>query len=248
VPNSPRLARTIRACRTPSFKWAERVDKVFLTVVIPQALDVQVTLDNSGAVRVQALSGRDGLTYVLDVKLYGTIDAGGSKWFAHRDRVDLTLFKLGSKTRWFQLLEGHKTHPQLSTDWTKYQDYDDELDELEIKSGARGVPVPPSDHELKKAVDDYWVRKRVEERETSAMPNLEEVTKRAEREWEAGGKRENFQDVVQRIWQELTELRRRERELDAEEDAWAGWVAEPPAAPRGAAGPGGGAAVHKDEP
>lgn len=209
---------------TPRFKWAERVDRVFITVVIPQLAGLDVGFEaEAQRLRVRARSERDGAAYALDVELFGAFDAVASGYVAHRDRVDITLEKRAPKARWFQLLKGAKSHPQMSVDWSKYRDYDEELDELEVRSGARGIAVPAQDRELKSAVDDYWQRRRIEEREKSAMPSLDDVTKAAEAEWNAGDKTSSFQDVVSRKWREEVELRKRERALDEEEDAWAGW-------------------------
>jgi hypothetical protein len=209
---------------TPRFKWAERVDKVFITVIIPQNTGLVVSFEGAEQrLRVSASSERDDVAYALDVELFGAYKAAASRYVQHRDRIDITLEKTGVKARWFQLLKGAKSHPQMAVDWSKYRDYDEELDEIEIRSGVRGIPVPTQDRELKSAVDNYWQRRRVEEREKSAMPSLDEVTKAAEAEWSAGDKSSSFQDVVSRKWREEVELRKRERALDEEEDAWAGW-------------------------
>ena len=195
-----------------------------MTIVVPAMSDVTVSLGAEGRVRFSALGGHDGQRYALDIELFAPIDTEASKWFVHRDQVDLMLVKSTSKTRWFQLLKGAKGHPQMKVDWGKYKDYDEELDELEIKSGARGVPVPSGDHELKHAVDDYWKRRRIEERESAKLPNLDEITKAAEKEWEAGGKTGSYQALVQRKWKEANDVRERERRLEQEEDEWAGWA------------------------
>jgi hypothetical protein len=206
------------------FKWAERVDKVFLTVLVKESRDVDIAFEPAGRLRLSALSEHDGLTYELDLELFGTILPDASRHVKHRDYIDIVLAKpkAAVPSRWFQLLKASKTHPQMKVDWGKYKDYDEELDEIEIRSGARGVPVPKGDAELKQAVDNYWKDKRIEERQKSAMPNLDDVTKAAEAEWEAGGKVGSFQDIVARKWRELNELRKRERRLEEEEDEWAG--------------------------
>lgn len=210
--------------RVPPFKWAERIDKVFVTVSVIAARGVEVDVADEGKLAVKAVSGKDGLRYALNITLFGPVDAQKSKWVGHRDRIDITLFKTGVAQRWFQLLKGEKHHPQLTVDWDKYMDYDEELDDIEIKSGTRGVPVPDREVELKRAVDDYWQRRRVEERERSDMPSLEAVTAKAEKEWQAAGKVGDFGEIVSRIWQAELEERRRQRELDLEEDRWAGWT------------------------
>lgn len=221
---------------------------MFLTILVPQMSDVSLSLEAGGRVRFSAVSGHDGLRHELDLELFAPIDEEASRWFVHRDRADLTLYKSGSKTRWFQLLKGSKEHPQLSVDWAKYMDYDEELDELEIKSGARGVPVPASDPELRGAVEGYWKRRRVEEREQNKLPSLDEVTKAAEREWSEGGKAQSYEAIVKRRWQEAMDVRGRERQLEREEDEWAGW--SEPERPRPASDSSGGAAAEagaKDE-
>ncbi|KAJ1638511.1 hypothetical protein T492DRAFT_943688 [Pavlovales sp. CCMP2436] len=183
--------------------------------------DVKVNLSPDGRVQVTALSGSDGLRMKLDLELYGQIDDARSTWFQHSNRIDLTIVKAGTMVRWFQLLRGAKVHPNMQVDWSKYKDYDEELDEIEVKSGARGIPVPDTDPEMKNAVGDYWQRRRQEAREKGGMPDLNEVTKAADKAWEASDKKTSYQDLVQQMWKEATDSRTRERQLELDEDEWA---------------------------
>lgn len=121
--------------------------------------------------------------------------------------------------RWFNLLKGKEKHPKMSVDWSKYSDPDEEQDEIEVKSGQRGVPVK-GDPTFKRAVDDYWRRKRVEQVQGDNFPELDSIAKLAEKE-HAKHPEQNFNDIVQRMWGEARGALDNAREYEKDEEEWA---------------------------
>ena len=145
--------------RRPTLLWADRLDKLFITVLLPQLQGPAVLLLPSGSLQLNATS--EAAALVIDLQLHSEVVPGESEWFAREQKLELTVAK-AVRGRWAQLLQaGHEYAGELRTDWQKYLDHDDELDELEQKSGQRGPPVQGSPG-FSRAVDDYWRRQRVE--------------------------------------------------------------------------------------
>ena len=202
--------------RRPTLLWADRLDKLFITVLLPQLQGPAVLLLPSGSLQLNATSEAAALT--IDLQLHSEVVPGESEWFAREQKLELTVAK-AVRGRWAQLLQaGHQYAGELRTDWQKYLDHDDELDELEQKSGQRGPPVQGSPG-FSRAVDDYWRRQRVEKRQSDEFPDLDAVSKLAEKEHaRAGG---DFNAIVQRLWADARRDLEQQRERERQEDAWA---------------------------
>ena len=202
--------------RRPTLLWADRLDKLFITVLLPQLQGPAVLLLPSGSLQLNATSEAAALT--IDLQLHSEVVPGESEWFAREQKLELTIAK-AVRGRWSQLLQtDHEYAGELRTDWQKYLDHDDELDELEQKSGQRGPPVQGSPG-FARAVDDYWRRQRVERRQSDEFPDLDAVSKLAEKEHaRAGG---DFNAIVQRLWADARRDLEQQRERERQEDAWA---------------------------
>ena len=202
--------------RRPTLLWADRLDKLFITVLLPQLQGPAVLLLPSGSLQLNATS--EAAALVIDLQLHSEVVPGESEWFAREQKLELTVAK-AVRGRWAQLLQaGHQYAGELRTDWQKYLDHDDELDELEQKSGQRGPPVQGSPG-FARAVDDYWRRQRVERRQSDEFPDLDAVSKLAEKEHaRAGG---DFNAIVQRLWADARRDLEQQRERERQEDAWA---------------------------
>ena len=202
--------------RRPTLLWADRLDKLFITVLLPQLQGPAVQLLPAGSLQLNATSEAAALT--IDLQLHSGVVPGESEWFAREQKLELTIVK-AVRGRWAQLLQtDHEYSGELRTDWQKYLDHDDELDELEQKSGLRGPPVQGSPG-FARAVDDYWRRSRVEKRQSDELPDLEAVSKLAEKEHaRVGG---DFNAIVQRLWADARRDLELQRERERQEDAWA---------------------------
>ena len=200
----------------PTLLWADRLDKLFITVLLPQLHGPAVSLLPSGSLQLNATS--EAAALVVDLQLHSEVLPGESDWFAREHKVELTVAK-AVRGRWAQLLKtGHEYAGELRTDWQKYLDHDDELDDLERKSGQRGPPVQGNPG-FARAVDEYWRRQRVERRQSDQLPDLDAVSKLAEKEHARTGG--DFNAIVQRLWAEARRELEQQREHERREDAWA---------------------------
>lgn len=55
-------------------KWAQRVDKVFITVLLPDAKDAKVNLDPEGVFTFSASAGAENHVYELKLDLFDKVN------------------------------------------------------------------------------------------------------------------------------------------------------------------------------
>uniref|UniRef100_A0A6V7QRH4 RNA helicase n=1 Tax=Ananas comosus var. bracteatus TaxID=296719 RepID=A0A6V7QRH4_ANACO len=134
---------------TPSTKWAQRADKVFITIELPDAKDVKQTLQPHGHFYFSAKSGLDNIPYKLDLELFDsvTVDVSNnslnrkqsSRWL---EKYMLPCEKSGEQLV-AQAVEGGGEAPgflkKLDTGGAD-NEFDDEVDvaKTAIKSGNDG--------------------------------------------------------------------------------------------------------------
>ncbi|KAG8097341.1 hypothetical protein GUJ93_ZPchr0013g37834 [Zizania palustris] len=120
--------------RHPSTKWAQRSDKVFLTIELPDARDVKLNLKPEGQFTFTANGPADDTPYELDLELFDAVNVEESK-AAVAPRTICYLIKKAEKKWWSRLLKKEGKSPVfLKVDWDKWQDEDDE----DIGSGDFG--------------------------------------------------------------------------------------------------------------
>ncbi|XP_011074127.1 uncharacterized protein OsI_027940-like [Sesamum indicum] len=118
--------------RHPLVKWAQRSDKLFITVELPDAKNVKLNLDPEGKFFFSATSGADNTPYEIDIDLYDKVDVNESK-ASFTSRSICYLVKKADNKWWSRLLKQEGKPPVfLKVDWDKWVD-EDEQDE---KSGG----------------------------------------------------------------------------------------------------------------
>lgn len=60
--------------RHPTVKWAQRTDRVYITIDLPDAQDVKLKLEPEGKFFFSATSGPDKIPYEVDIDLYDKVD------------------------------------------------------------------------------------------------------------------------------------------------------------------------------
>ncbi len=114
--------------RHPSLKWAQRSDKVFITIDLPDAQDVKLKLEPEGKLFFSATSGADKIPYEVDLDLFNNVDVNESKASVGLRNV-CYLGKKAENKWWSRLLkQGGKPPVFLKVDWDKWVDEDEETD------------------------------------------------------------------------------------------------------------------------
>ncbi|KAJ3700032.1 hypothetical protein LUZ61_003737 [Rhynchospora tenuis] len=114
--------------RHPSTKWAQRSDKVFITIELPDAKDVKLNLQPDGQFSFSAKSGADNVPYELDLELYDKVKVDESKSAVGLRNICYIVVK-EEKKWWPRLLKQSGRSPVfLKVDWDKWVDEDEETE------------------------------------------------------------------------------------------------------------------------
>ncbi|XP_068664034.1 uncharacterized protein OsI_027940-like [Aristolochia californica] len=112
--------------RHPEVKWAQRTDKVYLTILLPDAKDAKVNLEEDGVFSFSATAGSDNHIYELKLDLFDKVNAEESK-INIGVRVVFCVVVKAEKVWWKKLLRGDGKLPQyVKVDWDKWVEEDDE--------------------------------------------------------------------------------------------------------------------------
>ncbi|KAG1334502.1 co-chaperone protein p23-1 [Cocos nucifera] len=112
--------------RHPTTKWAQRSDKAYITIELPDAKDVKLNLQPDGHFYFYATSGADNIPYEIDFELFDKVNVEESR-AAIGLRNICYLVKKAEKKWWSRLLKKEGRPPVfLKVDWDKWIDEDDE--------------------------------------------------------------------------------------------------------------------------
>ncbi|KAJ7566744.1 hypothetical protein O6H91_02G116700 [Diphasiastrum complanatum] len=112
--------------RHPEIVWAQRSDKVYLTVELPDAKNPKVTLDPEGKFVFTASAGPENHLYESELELFDKVNVEASKISAGPRHI-FTVIQKGEKKWWKRLLKAKgKQPPYIRVDWNKWVDEDEE--------------------------------------------------------------------------------------------------------------------------
>ncbi|CAA7059461.1 unnamed protein product [Microthlaspi erraticum] len=115
--------------RHPTVKWAQRSDKVYITVELPDAEDVKLKLEPEGKFFFSATSGASKTQYEVDLDLFDNVDVNESK-ASVSSRCVCYLVKKAESKWWNRLIKQEGKPPvYLKVDWDKWVDEDEEKGE-----------------------------------------------------------------------------------------------------------------------
>jgi HSP20 family molecular chaperone IbpA len=112
--------------RHPEILWAQRSDKLYVTVELPDAKDAQVKLEADGRFLFSATVGSDNEKFETDLELFGKVDVEHSKINQGLRHTFCEIDK-GEKGWWTRLLKNEgKAPPYVRADWNRWIDEDEE--------------------------------------------------------------------------------------------------------------------------
>ncbi|KAL0418833.1 UNVERIFIED_CONTAM: putative protein OsI [Sesamum radiatum] len=118
--------------RHPEVKWAEREDKVYLTVLLPDAKNAKVNVDPEGTFTFSATAGTDNNLYELKLDLLEKVNVEECKINIGVRNIFCVLEK-AEKKWWEKLLRGNEKAPHyVKVDWDKWVDEDDDTALLNV--------------------------------------------------------------------------------------------------------------------
>ncbi|KAG0480716.1 hypothetical protein HPP92_011276 [Vanilla planifolia] len=111
--------------RHPEVKWAQRIEKVYLTILLADAKNVQINLEPDGVFTFSGLAGSDNALYELQLELFDKVNVEASKLNTGVRSIFCVIEKV-EKVWWKKLLRGDGKPPHyIKVDWDKWVDEDE---------------------------------------------------------------------------------------------------------------------------
>lgn len=124
--------------RHPEILWAQRSDKVFLTVELLDAKNADVKLTPEGRFTFSATVGANNQKFETDLELFGAIEVEKSSINKGQRHTAVVLEKTKSEW-WPRLLKATGKAPQfVKVDWNKWVDEDEEDEAPAMDMGGIG--------------------------------------------------------------------------------------------------------------
>ncbi|PKA64662.1 Uncharacterized protein AXF42_Ash007409 [Apostasia shenzhenica] len=112
--------------RHPEVKWAQRLDKVYLAVLLADAKNVKINLEPDGVFTFSGVAGSDNNLYELKLELNDKVNVETSK-LNTGVRSIVCVIEKAEKGWWKKLLRGDEKIPHyIKVDWDKWVDEDDD--------------------------------------------------------------------------------------------------------------------------
>ncbi|KAG5612462.1 hypothetical protein H5410_023743 [Solanum commersonii] len=164
----------VSSCRHPTIKWAQKSDKLFITVELPDAKNVKLKLEPEGKFLFSATAGADNVPYEVDLDLFDKINVDESK-SSTTSRSIVYLVKKAEEKWWSRLIKQEGLRLVfLKVDWDKWVDEDEEdavpdMDFGDMDFSKLNMGEDPSDFDadVTEGDDDDSDTEEVEEEENS---------------------------------------------------------------------------------
>ncbi len=115
---------------TPNIKWAERKDKLFVTIDLDDVKEPKIDISDNNHLLFSGVS--NGKEYKLDLELYGEVDKAQSKWTIDTRNIFLKIIKKTKGPYWNYINKDKKKYSYIHVDWNQYVDEDEEDEKPEF--------------------------------------------------------------------------------------------------------------------
>ncbi|PUZ37724.1 hypothetical protein GQ55_9G143500 [Panicum hallii var. hallii] len=122
---SPLPATSASSSRQPEVLWAQRSEKIYLTISLPDAKDVELKTEPKGLFTFSAVAHGEPFSFTLE--LFDSVLPEGSKTKTKMGlRNIICSIQKEKKGWWKRLLKSEEKHPYIKVDWNKWCDEDEE--------------------------------------------------------------------------------------------------------------------------
>lgn len=121
----------------PSLKWAERKDKLYITIELNDVKDPVIELTEDNRLKFTGVSG--GKTYSFDYELYADVNKEESKWTLDARNIFLNIKKKEKGPYWNYLTKDKKKNNKIHLDWNFYVEEDEEDENMNMGGGFPGM-------------------------------------------------------------------------------------------------------------
>ena len=132
----------------PDLKWAQRSDRLLVTIDLPGATDTKIDLTPEGHL---TFTGKiNEVKYGIDLDLYKEVNTDESKWNMKGRNVLLNIIKKDTEDEyWPRITKEKMKHTHIKIDWAKWVDEEDQ----DESSGMGGEHDPDQMNDF--GVGDY---------------------------------------------------------------------------------------------
>ena len=118
--------------KTPTVKWAQRHDIVYVSMELPNITETKFDVDESNS-RLTFSGKVDGEEYGLDMLLFGQVVKEKSVFSTVGREVILTVAKKGLDAPWWpRLIAETGKNAKIAIDWSRWRDSDEEADDSKV--------------------------------------------------------------------------------------------------------------------
>ena len=177
----------------PMIKWAQRKDRLFITINVVHSKKPIVDLTDGKRIKYQ---GTDvTVNYAFDMELYDEISKDESKYTLESRNIFLNLKKKTSGPYWPRLLKDEKKYHWIEVDWMYFTEEDEEDEATNPNKPGQGFddmpdmgemdeddePNPPEDNNEEKKEEDKKEEPKEGEKKEEA-PKTEDKKEEAPKE------------------------------------------------------------------
>ena len=177
----------------PMIKWAQRKDRLFVTINVVHSKKPIVDLTDGKRIKYQGTDGT--VNYAFDMELYDEISKEESKYTLESRNIFLNLKKKTSGPYWPRLLKDEKKYHWIEVDWMYFTEEDEEDEATNPNKPGQGFddmpdmgemdeddePNPPEDNKKKKKEEDKKEEPKEGEKKEEA-PKTEDKKEEAPKE------------------------------------------------------------------
>ena len=170
----------------PILKWAQRKDKLFITISVVHSKKPIVDLTDGKRIKYQGTDGN--INYAFDIELYDEINKEESKYTLESRNIFLNLKKKTSGPYWPRLIKDEKKYHWIEVDWMYYAEEDEEDEATNPNKPGQGFDDMPDmgDDEMDEDDEPNPVNEddKKEEEEKKEEPKKDEPKKEEEKKEE----------------------------------------------------------------
>jgi prostaglandin-E synthase len=124
------------AVAIPPVLWAQRKDKIYLAIDLPEVKNEKVELDEKKLV-FSCTAGTPPKQYRVEIEFYKEVKPSESKWAVHGKQTEFIIVKKeAEKKYWPRLLKAEGKPRWLAADWSKWTDEDEENEKPNFDFGS----------------------------------------------------------------------------------------------------------------
>lgn len=123
------------AALVPPISWAQRPEYVLITIPLQDTTDVKIEIKEEGAALYFACNAPEGKHYEYTLRFYGAISSEESQHVVRPRQIELKLRKKfrvsleeaeDDEVEWPRLTKEKAKYPNITIDWGKWKDADDD--------------------------------------------------------------------------------------------------------------------------